>query len=493
MGGCATSTLTLPEEQESQLEAVYDEIEPLRERGRWQTARQNLDSILGNVPETSEYEGFRAALRALRADLCLDLDEPAAALEEARAAIEHGWNGAEVYDAAGWASYGLDRPESAREHFDEALERDPDQVSSLMGRALALIEIDDLDHARSDLTHALNIESNDPELYALRGEVSVRMAQFEQAERDLSQARQLAPAESDYALQLARLLMVQGRAEEASEVIDAAVDDEATALEALLLRSHIHLLGGRAEEARADAIRASNNFPDEAFAFVQLAHVQLAGGQSNLALKAAERAVELDPSLSDAYLVRGAARHMRGESEAASEDFERADRAPAELPMFLLGPCYEILEATGFQTSMRDMLSRYAEAADGPDGEHEAGKGPNPPFGQVDPMELLGQVFDDSGNMKKRFKPFLEMAMKNAPNILKNVPPSLLKNVGGLDPEALEEIDLSEMSSDQLEEQMRQFYEMMQSGENPFEGLDEDAPGGENDGEGDDDTPPEET
>ncbi|MFW6330645.1 MAG: tetratricopeptide repeat protein, partial [Gemmatimonadota bacterium] len=208
--------------------------------------------------------------------------------------MEHGWDGAEVFDAAGWASYGLDRPESAREHFDEALERDPDQVSSLMGRALALIEIDDLDHARSDLTHALNIESNDPELYALRGEVSVRMAQFEQAERDLSQARQLAPAESDYALQLARLLMVQGRAEEASEVIDAAVDDEATALEALLLRSHIHLLGGRAEEARADAIRASNNFPDEAFAFVQLAHVQLAGGQSNLALKAAERAVELD-------------------------------------------------------------------------------------------------------------------------------------------------------------------------------------------------------
>lgn len=88
-------------------------------------------------------------------------------------------------------------------------------------------------------------------------------------------------------------------------------------------------------------------------------------------------------------------------------------------------------------------------------------------------MSLLGQVFDESGNMKGRFKPFLEMAMKNAPNILKNVPPSLLKNVGGLDPSQIEGLDLSELSSEQIEEQMRQFYEMMQSGENPFDGVNE--------------------
>ncbi|QDG51522.1 tetratricopeptide repeat protein [Persicimonas caeni] len=485
MSGSATSSLALSEEQQQQLEAISAELEPLRAAGAPKKARSSLDSILSNVPEAEDYQLLRAALLALRADVHLDLDEPARALEDAEAAVEAGWQKSETYDAAGWANYGLDRPEAARDQFDRALELDPDRVSSLMGRALALVDVDEFDHARSDLTHAINIEGNDAELYALRGDAFIRMGKFDQAERDLIQAREIDPEESDYALQLARLMMVQGRADDAANVIDKAIEGDDTALEALLLRSHIHLLGGRNTQARADAIRASNNFPDEAFAFVQLAHVQLAAGQGNMALKAAERAVELDPSLSDAYMVRGAALHMRGDTKQAQEDFERAHQAPAELPMFLLGPCYSALEATGFQTSMRDMLNRYSEAVSGESAGEGGQTGAHPPFGSFDPMSLLGQVFDDSGKMKGRFKPFLEMAMKNAPNILKNVPPSLLKNVGGLDPSQLEDIDLSELSSDQIEEQMRQFYEMMQSGENPFEGMNGNQPSSD----GDDDDP----
>ena len=472
MSGSTSSVAALSEEHSQQLEAILDEIEPLRASGEVRKALASLNSILSNVPQEQAYALLRGALVALRADVHLDADQPARALEEAEQALQAGWCTAQAYDVAGWASYSLDRPETARDYFDEALADDPDRVSSLMGRALALVEVDEFDRARSDLTHALNIDSNDAELHALRAEVLVRMSKFEQAERDLVQARELEPDEPDYALQLARLMMVQGRSQDAAEVIDEAIVDDETALEGLLLRSHIHLLNGNNEAARADAIRASNNFPDEAFAFVQLAHVQLAVGKSNLAIKAAERAVELDPSLSDSYMVRGAAHHMRGDMEPAREDFDRANRAPAELPMFLLGPCYEVLEHAGFQTSMRDMLDRYSEAVSA-DAVQPGADGAQPPFGNLDPMSLLGQVFDDSGNMKRRFKPFLEMAMKNAPNILKNVPPGLLKNVGGLDPSQLEDLDLSELSSDQIEEQMRQFYEMMQSGENPFEAANE--------------------
>lgn len=483
MSGSTTSSTKLADEQEQQLEAILAEIEPWRADDELRKALARVNNILEHV-RGAEYDGLRGALLALRADIYLDAGRPGQALEDAEAALDSGWRRAETFDAAGWASYSLDRPEAARDFFDEALSRQPDRVSSLMGRALALIDVDEFDHARSDLTHAIKVEGGDAELYALRGDVFIRMTKFDQAERDLKQARELDPDEPDYALALARLMMVQGRSEEAAEVIGEAVDGEETALEALLLRSHIRLLAGRNEEARADAIRASNNYPDEAFAFVQLAHVQLAKGKTNLALKAAERAVELDASLPDAYLVRGAAHQMRGDAEQAQQDFERANRAPAELPMFLLGPCYDVLEAGGLQTSMRDMLNRYAEMADAQANAQGAGaEGPRPPFGKFDPMDLLGQVFDDKGNMKGRFKPFLEMAMKNAPNILKNVPPSLLRNVGGLDPSQLEDIDLSEMSSDQIEEQMRQFYEMMQSGENPFD----QARSSEDDEDGDDD------
>jgi tetratricopeptide (TPR) repeat protein len=477
MSGSATGSLALSKEQEQQLEAIEAEIEPLRahqgvgKRTAFKKARSSLDSILSNVPAAADYQLLRAALLALSADVYLDLGEPSRAIEDACAAIEGGWRRPNAFDAAGWANYSLDRPEAARDWFNRALEGDPDQISSLMGRALSLVDVGDFDHARSDLTHALKLDGSDAELYALRADVFVQMDKLDQAERDLVQARELAPDEPDYALQLARLLMIQGHSEQAAGVIDDAINTDETALEALLLRSHIHLVSGRNEQARADAIRASNNFPDEAFAFVQLAQVQLTSGKSNLALKAAERAVELDPSLSDSYMVRGLARQTRGETDGAKEDFDRAHQAPAELPMFLLGPCYGTSDKAGFQATMREMLSRSPEAVP------EAGQHPGqPPFGNFDPRSLLGEVFDDSGQMKGRFKPLLEMAMKNAPNILKNVPPSLLKNMGGFDPSQLEDIDLSEMSSDQIEAQMRQFYESMQSGEDPVGETDGDEP-----------------
>jgi hypothetical protein len=90
------------------------------------------------------------------------------------------------------------------------------------------------------------------------------------------------------------------------------------------------------------------------------------------------------------------------------------------------------------------------------------------PFG-VDPMKMLGQVFDEDGNVRPTFKPILRMAMKNAPALLKTMPPSMLKNMGGIDPDQLENFDPSQLSEEELEAQMRLFYKMVQSGQNPLD------------------------
>jgi Tfp pilus assembly protein PilF len=470
----------LTDEQQSQLEQIREEIEYTLARRDVDTALSSLNSIRGNVPDTDEYTMLHGALLALRADVYLDLGEIELAREDANRAMDIGWEDAGVFDVAGWAHYGQDRPETAREYFDRALELDSDRVSSLLGRALSLQDIDELDMARSDLTHAINVEPENAELYAVRSEVMLRKQNFDQAEADIEQAIELEPEDPEYRLTHARMLMVRGNVDEASSAVRPAADREDAGLEALLMRSHLHLLQGNNSSARADAIRASNRFPDEAFAFVQLAHVQLAEGKLNLAKKAAERAVELDPSLPDSYMVRGAALHMSGESEEAAEDFERAQSAPAELPMLLLGNCYDVLEESGLEMSINDMLNQYQRAAGESAGAGQAGAsspfGGMGGFGGLDPMKLMGQLFDESGEMKGQYKPFLEMAMKNAPNILKNVPPSLLKNVGGLDPSQLEDLEMGDLSSDQIEEQMRKLYKMMQSGEGPFsEGPDGDS------------------
>lgn len=452
------------------------------------------------------------ALYFLYADQYLDDSAFEDAHEYIALALNAGWRTRHAFDVAGWLYYVDERPAVARDYFDRALNRDPDQVSSLKGRALALVELDAFEHARSDLTHAINLDADDAELYALRSDIFVRLQQLEKAERDIRQARELGE-DPEHALQYARLLLVQGRNEKAERVIEMAAQAGDPSLEALLVRSHMHLGAGRFAMARADAIRASNLFSDDAFAFVQLAHIQLAARKASLALKAAERAVQLDPSLSDAYLVRGAARHLSGQHTASRQDFDRAQQAPAEMPLFLFGPCYALLGNPGFERVLEQVSGQYTRVSIPPEaepkkkqsrpGRQASGKparpksstrqnpepsaaptpntgGPGgakmpPGMDNFDPKTLLGQVFDDSGKMKKRFKPFLKMAMKNAPSILKKMPPGILPNVEGFDASALEDIDFSKMSSDQIEEQMREFYEKMQSGEDPF---DDDSSGG---------------
>ena len=92
--------------------------------------------------------------------------------------------------------------------------------------------------------------------------------------------------------------------------------------------------------------------------------------------------------------------------------------------------------------------------------------------GGMDPMNMLGKIFDDSGNIRSPFKPIFQMAFKNAPKIVENLPPGLL---GDIDKEELEKIDFSELSPEEMEERMRRFYQMMQSGAGPFSPEDDDS------------------
>jgi len=467
----------LPDEQRGQYEQIVAELDPYIESGSPTPALEKLDRILGSIPDDEEHALLRAGLVAERGGLELDVDRDESALEDVESALEAGWEDAPTYTTGGWARFALGRAGAAREYFDRALEHDPDHVSALTGRSLALLEIEEYDLARSDLTHAIKIDGQNPELYALRGEAHIGLRDLEKAERDTRKARRLAPDDPDYAVSLARLKLVQGEAEAAAEAIDAAIDDEEeAALEALLLRSHLSMLSGDSETARRDAIRASNQYPDEAFAFVQLVHVQLAEGNLSLARKAADRAVRLDPSLPDAYMVRGTVLQMQGETEAARDDLERARQAPAELPMFLLGSFYEVLEASGFSHSMRDLLDQYTSMYERRgDGGRDADAGPGVPpggFGDFDPSDVMDRMFDDSGELDDRLEPFLEMAMQNAPNILQNLPSGLVQGLGGVDPSELEDLDLSDLSKEELEAQLEQVYEMMQSGRDPFSMFD---------------------
>lgn len=466
----------LSQEHRGLYAAIVQEIQPLIDDESYEQAIARVDMILNGIPTDQDHRLLRAAFLAKRGELKLEGERYEEAEEDIRHALHNGMRLPEVYALAGWAHYQMDKLDKAREYFDQVLDEDPDAVNALSGRALVLIELDELDKARADLTHAIHCDSSDESLYAMRAEVLIHLGELEQAERDLKEARAIAPRDQDYALLAARLKAVMGQSQEALAIIEEALKfDEEPSLEALLLRSHLRLLNGQPKQARSDAMSASNRFPDEAFALVQLAHVQLTEGNTALALKAAERAVKLDPTLPDSYLVRGAAARLNGDEAAATEDFKRASQAPSELPMFIFGPAYEALDADIFHNSILGMLQEEEpaapQAAAGGGGNPFAGMGmPGiPGLGGMDPMKMMNQMFDDDGNIRGPFKPLVQMALKNAPSILKNMPAGMLKNMGGMDPELLKQVDFDSMTPEQLEAQMKEFAKMMKSGKDPMD------------------------
>lgn len=462
---------------------LTSELSPLIEDGALHQAVSRLSAMLETMGPAGEEPGarsedglLRGRLLTRRAELYLDLDEIDDALADAQAAWKAGWRDAATMAVAGWASYQLDEPEAAQAYFNEAIARKEGDPGMLMGRALVAVELEEYEEARADLTHALTADPDNAEILALRGEVHLRLSDLKAAERDLKAARELDADDPDYALAMARLHMLRGQVDEALILLDIAVGEGTdVALEAILMRSHLRLTRGEHRLAREDALRASNIYPEEAFAFVQLANVQLAEGKLSAGKKAAERAVMLDPSLPDAYAVRGAALQMSGEEEAARADLERASSAPAELPMFLLGPAYDSVEMPALDSSIFEMFGNDFDPSNFADAFGQGGAGgPKMPGGN--PMGMLDQLFDESGNIRGAFKPIFEMAVKQAPTLMKNLPKSML---GDIDEEQLKKMDLSNLSADDLEKQMRDFYTMMKSGKGPGAPKSDDDAGGD--------------
>lgn len=478
----------LSDEQRTQYEAIAREVQRFVDDDLYHQGIERLDLILGGVPDDTDWKLFRGALYGKRAEFLLELEDDEGAWRDAQKAMNGGWYDAVVHGIAGWAMFNMDDLDRAREQFDLSLDLDPRRIPALMGRALVYMELDELDLARGDLSTALQVDSHNPAAYSLRAEVDLALGANESARRDIEKARRLDPSDSDIALLHARLAAVNADFRTALDALSDAIDDEEASLEALLLRSHIRLSQGELDGAKKDAIRASNNYADEAFAFVQLANVQLSAGSSALALKAAERAVGLDPSLPDGYLARAAALRIAGREEEAQKDFERASSEPVELPYFLLGPAFEALDGDEFHSVLTELLHNSGTTDQAARATQEAaesmaqGKGmPSNPFaalgglggglgglgglggmGGMDPSRMLDQLFDQDGNIKPALKPLLKMAMRNAPAMMKNMPDSMLESQG-LDRETLESMDMSNISEEQLEEQMRLFYKMMKN------------------------------
>ena len=466
----------LNEDQTKQLEAIDREVTTFVESELYHQAMDRLNLILGSMGELEDYRLLRGALIARRAELHLELDDEGEAWKDAQKAMNLGWYDARVYSIAGWAMYNAEHYETALDQFDKAIALDAERALSFEGRALVYMQLEEWDAARVDLSKSILLDPEDPSAYASRAEVDIHLGALDAAVRDIERARQLASDDRDYAHTHGALLVVRGENKLALDALNVAAHGDDASLESLLLRSILRLSQGDIKGAKEDAMRASNAHNDEAFAFVQLAQVQLADGNAGLALKAAERAVKLDPSLPDSYLARANALQLKGDTEAAVTDFERAESEPLEMLDFIFGPLSEYLDISRFLPQKAEVPSQKAEKPAQTSSNPFAGMGGGfpgmgiPGLGGLNPAAMLDQVFDSEGNIKPAFKPIMRMAMKNAPNLLKTMPDNMLEK-SGIDPNMLDNVDLDQIPEEQLEAQMKLFYKMVKSGQNPLDAV----------------------
>ena len=85
-----------------------------------------------------------------------------------------------------------ERPMEAIAALDDALEREPDLIVALLGRAYGRAALGNVAGAVQDLTHALELEPDNADFLACRGDHYVKLAEFAAAGRDYERAMAIA-------------------------------------------------------------------------------------------------------------------------------------------------------------------------------------------------------------------------------------------------------------------------------------------------------------
>ncbi len=112
----------------------------------------------------------------------------------------HDLNRAAEFDATsewilafrGLALVQAERVVEANSAFDDALQHEPDLVVALLGRASGRAALGNISGAVTDLTHVLEIEPDNADILALRGDRYVELNEYKDAQRDYQRAMDIA-------------------------------------------------------------------------------------------------------------------------------------------------------------------------------------------------------------------------------------------------------------------------------------------------------------
>lgn len=182
--------------------------------------------------------------------------------------------------------------------YDEAIEKDPKDVGSHMGRALALLALNRTEEGLRYLDESEKKFPSDPLVASTRGVVAGKQGDLERAEALFSRAAQLETDDASHFRNLGIVQSQRGKTREAYKNLVAALERDADDLEALKELTAIYGRAGRTTDAAPLARRIVQKIPRDPDVWLD---VSIAEADHDKSLEAIRRALALAPEMPRAH------------------------------------------------------------------------------------------------------------------------------------------------------------------------------------------------
>ncbi len=214
--------------------------------------------------------------------------------------------------------------DQAIKFYNEALKYDGKFIPAFLGKAKALGKKKDYELAYEEITKAIEIDPNNPEIYITRGDISDGKGNIGIALDDYDKAVSVGPKN-------VTAYIKRGKANVKMTFMDKALEDFNTALKldpengkAYIARGEYYKSGKEYDKALKDYENALKFEDCKPAAYSAMGDVYLEQGENDKAFEHFNKALEVDPNFAEAINNRGICYYNREEYKQAISEFNKA-------------------------------------------------------------------------------------------------------------------------------------------------------------------------
>ncbi|MFN3168518.1 MAG: tetratricopeptide repeat protein [Phycisphaeraceae bacterium] len=233
------------------------------------------------------------------------------------------------------------RYEDAKDNYNQAYERDPENVAYFLARVEMMVQMGQLEQAVSDLEAKTTYYDQNPTVRALLAHVYRRLGKHDKAALWFGQAATLAPEDMKLREELARSQVQVGEYDEAARTLRALTKTEYGSERADLRRllAEAYVAAGKLRDARGVYVELTSMDRSSVPDWSKLGELAYRLGDEGAALQAANQMINLAPDDHRGYLLAGMVWNKRDRLDRALSMFDRASELAPEqtTPLILRG------------------------------------------------------------------------------------------------------------------------------------------------------------